>query len=70
VPCAGLELIEDNLTPDDLSSAAEIFISSTTREVAAVGSIDSRWLYHAPGKITTTIGQAFKDYIRSHLKSC
>jgi branched-chain amino acid aminotransferase len=70
VPRADLELIEDNLTPDDLSSAAEVFITSTTREVAAVGSIDSQWLYPAPGKITVTIEEFFKDYVSSHLKSC
>jgi len=67
VPRAGFELLEENLTPEDLSSAAEVFISSTTREVAAVGSIDSQWLYHAPGKTTVTIEQSFKDYVRSHL---
>jgi branched-chain amino acid aminotransferase len=69
VPRGGLELLEENLTPADLSSAAEVFISSTTREVAAVGSIDSQWRYHAPGQATLTIEQAFKDYVRSHLKS-
>jgi branched-chain amino acid aminotransferase len=67
VPRAGFELLEENLTPEDLSSAAEVFISSTTREVAAVGSIGSQWLYHAPGKTTVTIEQSFKDYVRSHL---
>ena len=50
VPRAGFELIEENLTPEDLSSATEVFISSTTREVAAVGSIDSQWLLPRPGK--------------------
>ena len=70
VPQAGFELREENLTREDLSSAAEVFISSTTREVAAVGSIDSQWLYHAPGKITVTIEEGFKDYVRAHLKSC
>jgi branched-chain amino acid aminotransferase len=69
VPGAGLELLEENLTPEDLSSAAEVFISSTTREVAAVGSIDSQWVFDAPGNITTKIEQRFKDYVRAHLKS-
>jgi branched-chain amino acid aminotransferase len=69
VPQAGFGLVEETLTPGDLSSAAEVFISSTTREVAAVGSIDSQWLYQAPGKTTVTIEQSFKDYVRSHLKS-
>jgi branched-chain amino acid aminotransferase len=70
VPQAGFELREENLAPEDLSSAAEVFISSTTREVAAVGSIDSQWVFNAPGKITTTIEDCFKDYVRSHFKSC
>ena len=69
VPRAGFELLEENLTPEDLSSAAEVFISSTTREVAAVRSIDSQWLYPAPGKTTVTIAQSFKDYVRSHLEA-
>jgi len=69
VPQAGFELSEQNLTPDDLASASEVFISSTTREVAAVGSIDAQWRFNAPGKITTTLGRCFKDYVRSYLKS-
>jgi branched-chain amino acid aminotransferase len=67
VPRTGFALLEENLTTEDLSSAAEVFISSTTREVAAVGSIGSQWLYRAPGKTTVTIQQSFKDYVRSHL---
>ena len=67
VPRAGFELCEENLAPEDLSSAAEVFISSTTREVAAVASIDSQWVYHAPGKTTVTIKRSFKDYVRVHL---
>jgi branched-chain amino acid aminotransferase len=67
VPRAGFELVEENLTTEDLSSAAEVFISSTTREVAAVASIDSQWRYQAPGKTTVTIEHSFKEYVRSHL---
>jgi branched-chain amino acid aminotransferase len=70
VPGAGFELLEENLTPEDLSSAAEVFISSTTREVAAVGSVDPQWSFNAPGRITTTLEQCFRDYVRSHLRSC
>jgi len=70
VPQAGFELCQENLTPEDLASAAEVFISSTTREVAAVGSIDGRWVFNAPGKVTTMIERCFRDYVRSHLTSC
>jgi len=67
VPQAGFELVEENLTPEDLSSAAEVFISSSTREVAAVGNIEAQWRFPAPGRITVMIEQAFKEYVRSHL---
>ena len=70
VPQAGFELSEQNLTPDDLASASEVFISSTTREVAAVGSIDAQWRFEAPGKITTTIEASFREYVRTLLRSC
>ena len=70
VPQAGFELRQKTLTPEDLVSAAEVFISSTTREVAAVGSIDGRWVFNAPGKVTTTIERCFKDYVQSYLTSC
>jgi len=69
VPQAGFELSEQNLTLDDLASASEVFISSTTREVAAVGSIDAQWRFNAPGKITMALERCFKDYVRSYLKS-
>jgi branched-chain amino acid aminotransferase len=70
VPQAGFELSEQILTPDDLASASEVFISSTTREVAAVGSIDAQWRFEAPGKITTTIEASFREYVRTLLRSC
>jgi branched-chain amino acid aminotransferase len=70
MPQAGFELRQETLTPEDLVSAAEVFISSTTREVAAVGSIDGRWVFNAPGKVTTRIERCFKDYVQSHLTSC
>ena len=67
IPAAGYKLLEQDLTHDDLSSAAEVFISSTTREVAAVGSIQPNWSYAAPGPITRALAAAFKQYVRSHL---
>ena len=68
IPGAGFELVQQDLTPADLSSASEVFISSTTREVAAVGSIDSRWNYPAPSEIARALEKAFQEYVRSHLK--
>ncbi len=61
--------IIDKVIGNDLASASEVFISSTTREVAAVGSIDAQWRFNAPGKITMALERCFKDYVRSYLKS-
>lgn len=67
IPSAGYELLDQDLTPADLDSAEEVFISSTTREVAGVGSIQPKWKYPAPGKITSEIKAAFQDYVKAHL---
>lgn len=73
-PKVGVEIREQKLTPDDLASAEEVFVSSTTREVAAVGSITAQptptspeWTYRAPGRITLALEDAFRRYVESYL---
>jgi branched-chain amino acid aminotransferase len=68
IPAAGYSLVEQDLKPSDLDSAEEVFISSTTREVAGVGSIQPNWSFPAPGKITVEIEAAFQDYVKSYLR--
>jgi branched-chain amino acid aminotransferase len=68
IPAAGYTLEEQDLTPADLDSAEEVFISSTTREVAGVGSIDPNWKFPAPGKITRQLAVAFQSYVKAHLQ--
>jgi branched-chain amino acid aminotransferase len=67
IPAAGYNFVEQDLTPEDLDSADEVFISSTTREVAGVGSIQPKWNYVSPGKITSEIEAAFQNYVQAHL---
>jgi branched-chain amino acid aminotransferase len=66
-PQAGIALREQDLTVDDLSSADEVFISSTTREVAPVGTISPDWKYTVPGKVAQALEEAFWNYIRTYL---
>ena len=66
-PATGIKIREQDLTVDDLSSAEEVFITSTTREVAAVGFIDPNWKYPTPGKVTSALARAFQAYVRSYL---
>ena len=67
-PAAGIELVEQEITVEDLSSAQEVFTSSTTREVAAVEFISPKWNYRAPGKVTLALETAFQGYIQSSLE--
>ncbi len=66
-PRAGVEIQERDLTPGDLNSASEVFISSTTREVAPVSAIDPRWKFSVPGKVTQELERAFQEYVRAWL---
>jgi branched-subunit amino acid aminotransferase/4-amino-4-deoxychorismate lyase len=68
-PQAGIEITEQVLTTDDLSSADEVFIGSTTREVAPVGFVSPRWNYAAPGKVTTALEVAFQNYVERYLRA-
>ena len=62
-----IEMTEQDLTLDDLSVADEIFISSTTREVAPVEFIAPKWAYKTPRPVTQALAQAFHDYVTSRL---
>jgi branched-chain amino acid aminotransferase len=68
-PRAGFPLFEKELMADDLSAAEEVFISSTTREVAAIATIHPKWEYQAPGKTTLALEKVFQEYIRKYLEA-
>ncbi len=57
-----LELVEvdeqDDLTLDDLARADEAFLTSSTRDVHPIESIDGRPLPHAPGPLTAAAADA------------
>lgn len=67
-PRAGIEVEEVDLLPEDLSRAEEVFISSTTREVAAVGTIHPSWNYPAPGKVGLALEETFQKYVQDFLR--
>jgi branched-chain amino acid aminotransferase len=66
-PSSAIELAEHALTSDDLDSADEVFISSTTREVAGVGLVSPNRSYAAPGPITRELEGAFQEYVAAVL---
>lgn len=67
-PAGGIEICEQKLTVEDLTGADEVFISSTTREVAPIESVRPGWKYPAPGKITLRVEEIFKQHVRSWLE--
>ncbi len=68
-PRHGIKIREADLTTNDLSTAEEVFISSTTREVAGVSFIDPKWNFPCPGKVTAAADALFKKYVQEYLKS-
>jgi branched-chain amino acid aminotransferase len=67
IPRAGIELREQEISTEDLSAAEEVFISSTTREVAPIARIHPNWEYAAPGPVTLRAEEIFKEYVRTWL---
>jgi branched-chain amino acid aminotransferase len=68
LPLAGIEIQEQELGPLDLSTADEVFISSTTREVAPISEIRPDWKYAVPGLLTLRAEEIFKQHIAAWLK--
>jgi branched-chain amino acid aminotransferase len=58
---------ETDLALDDLATADEAFLTSSTREVQPVGSVDGRSLPAAPGPCTTAAAAAFRALVASDL---
>lgn len=60
---AGIECIEQQLKPELLDSAAEIFLSSTPFKVLPVMQINDRKLPDAPGPVTRQIAELLNAVI-------
>jgi branched-chain amino acid aminotransferase len=59
----GLGIEEGPLEADDLFSADEVFITSTTREVQPVSQIEDRTITEVNGPITQGLAEAFSQYV-------
>jgi branched-chain amino acid aminotransferase len=66
-PKADVQCEEAVLRPPDLYSADEIFISSTNRNLLAVGEIVGHRFAAAPGPVTRKLDEAFGDYVKKYL---
>lgn len=58
-----LPVEECALTPEDLQTADEVFITSTTRDVMPVGVIGGHRVKRTPGSLTLRIANAYHDVL-------
>lgn len=72
-PPAGVPMIERTLSPEDLFSADEIFITSTNRSLLGIGEIAGHSYAAASGPITRKLEKMFgaymNDYVAQHAVS-
>jgi branched-chain amino acid aminotransferase len=59
---------EKVLLPEDLNSADEVFITSTTRDILTVDSIDGRRIANR-GRARDVLGAAFSAYVRRYVET-
>lgn len=64
---AGVPLREAFIRMEELPSFEEAFLTSTTREVQPIRSIDGRWLSRAPGEATTTLAAAYRRLVAERM---
>ena len=66
---AGVRVEERTLRPEDLYSAEGVFISSTNRNIIAVGEIHGHKIATAALPVMQKLEQAFSAYVRDYVES-
>jgi branched-chain amino acid aminotransferase len=66
-PEAGIAVVQQALRPEDLYSADEVFISSTNRNLLAVGEIAGHPVAAAPGPVTRQLDQLFDSHVADYV---
>jgi branched-chain amino acid aminotransferase len=66
---SGVVIEERDVTVEEMWAADEVFISSTTREVQPVSSIEDHEYKPAPGPVTERLARSFTDYVRNSEKT-
>lgn len=66
-PEAGISFVEHTLKPEDFAAADEVFISSTNRNIIAVGEIAGQRIAAAPGTVTKRLDELFDLYVLEYI---
>jgi branched-chain amino acid aminotransferase len=61
----GIPAVETTLAGDALRHADEAFLTSSTREVQAIGEVDGSPFAPVPGPVTSRLAAAFTDLVQS-----
>jgi branched-subunit amino acid aminotransferase/4-amino-4-deoxychorismate lyase len=69
VRVVGIPMCEKPLGLEDLERADEVFITSTTRNLLPVASIEGRAVSHR-GDVRHRLGAAFESYVDAYLNRC
>jgi branched-chain amino acid aminotransferase len=64
---AGVAVEEVTLKPEDIYSADEVFMSSTNRNLLAVGEVAGHKMPAAPGPVTSKLEAAFEAYVADYV---
>jgi branched-chain amino acid aminotransferase len=63
----GVEIAERSLLPSDLETADQVLITSTTRELLPVISVEGLSLKGSTGDLTRQLQSAFAEFVRSYV---
>ncbi|MGI9102112.1 MAG: aminotransferase class IV [Terriglobales bacterium] len=66
-PKSGTAIVERTLTLEEVLSADEVFITSTTRQVQAIELVDEHKIRQAPGPATQKLAKFFDGYVKEYL---
>ena len=64
---AGVQVVENTLMPADLEAADEVFITSTTRELLPVASVEGLRLKLSTGEVRRDLQTAFTEHVRAYV---
>lgn len=66
----GLKMLEENISPEQIKSADEVFLTSTTKEIVPIVKIDDQIIGNGqPGVNTRKLHSTYQELIKDHYKS-
>ncbi|MBM5782706.1 MAG: branched-chain amino acid aminotransferase [Pelagibacterales bacterium] len=61
----GIKVVERHIKPEELSEAADVFLTGSAAEITRVGAIDDKYFYPTANQMTLDLMQDYHDLVRS-----